>query len=64
MDVVISGDAADRLFDAMSGTWSVFLPATEKVSPGGRVHCTQALSGESTCQLKGLVGIDTSNLYF
>jgi hypothetical protein len=64
MDVVISGVAADQLFDAMSGTWSVHLPATEKVSPAGRVHCTQASSGESTCQLNGLVGINTSNLYF
>lgn len=65
MDVVISGVAADQIFAAMSGTWSVFLPSNEKMSPGGRIHCTQSTSpGQSTCHLRGVVGIDTSNVYF
>lgn len=64
MDVVMSGVAADHLFAAMSGTWSVFLPSNEKTSPAGRIHCTQRATGPSTCQLRGVVGIDTSNLYF
>lgn len=64
MDVVISEAAADRLFAAMSDTWSVFLPPNERVSPNGRIQCTQRTTGPSSCLVRGLVGFDTSNVYF